>query len=368
MFNNPFPNAFGLDISDLSVKLVQLRNQSFLRRKPVYSLATAKSISLPPGLIVNGELLKPEEVRRRLQHFLQGNEHYKPITSPWVVAALPESQTFIKLVHTNIPTEKLIEDDIRALAKKHIPFEDNDNYYIRWQIMPEAKSGEQKTRILIGAASKSIADNYTYLLESLGLGVIALEIEALAIARAMITAMKEYGEEARTVLNLGATRSNLIVYDHDIVQFSTSLPFSGEILTTALSQQLHISMEEAEKIKIKQGLGYQNQNKKVWEIISGHSEQLIKYIKEAIEFYYSHFPQANRITRIIMCGGGSNLNRLDKIISFKLKILARPGRPWKNLNNNKSINMTNSESLRYATAIGLALRAADNPFISYDSI
>ena len=230
MFTNHFPNAFGLDIGDLSVKLVQLKNQSWRRRAPSYRLLNFRDIDLPPGLIVNGELQKPEEVRRRIQHLLSENEESKAIKSPWVVAALPETQTFIKLIQTKTPAADLLEEDVKNLAKKHIPYEDDGSYYIQWQIMPEAPDSEEKTRILIGAVPKKIADSYTYLLESLGLGVIALEIEALAIARSMITAGKEYEKEARALLDLGAVRSSFIVYDHDIIQFSTSLPFSGEII------------------------------------------------------------------------------------------------------------------------------------------
>lgn len=365
MFGNPFPNAFGLDIGDLSIKLVQLRNTSLFKSKPSYKLITHRTIDLPPGLIVNGEMQKPEEVRRRMEKLIKGNKKDKPITDPWVVASLPETQSFIKLIEVKNTPEELEGEDIKELAKKHIPYDDDGSYYIEWQIMP---SGKDTTRILIGAVQKSIADSYTYLLESLGLGVIALEIEALAIARAMITAGKEYESEARALLDLGAARSSLVIYDKDIIQFSISLPFSGEIITTALAQKLHISYEEAEILKIKQGLNYRNKDTKAWGILTRVTADLVKYIKDAIDFYYSHFPEANKITRITMCGGGSNMKKLDKILSSKLKVVAKPGHPWKNLSLNKSLGISEEESLGYSTAIGLALRAADNPFFTNDAI
>jgi len=366
MFNNPFPGAFGLDIGDLSVKLVQIENQSFLKGKPVYNLKNYRSIDLPPGLIVNGELQKPEEVRRRIMYLLKGRGKEKPITSPWVVAALPETQSFIKLIKTITPASDLIEEDIKALAKKHIPYDDDGSYYIQWQIMPDQENSEEKTRILIGAVPKRIADSYTYLLESLGLGVVALEVEALSVARAMITANKEYENEARGLLDLGATRSSFVVYDHDIIQFSTSLPFSGEIITTAIAQQLHITQEEAEKTKIDKGLNFQNHSGKAWNIMVEMTDQLIKYLEDAFQFYYTHFPEANKITRVTMCGGGANMAMLDKTISSRLKVIASPGHPWKNLFSKKEIPLSPEESLGCATAIGLALRAADNPFYTKD--
>ncbi len=365
MFTNPFPNAFGLDIGDLSIKLVALSNHSLFRRRANYKLETYRSIDLPPGLIVNGEMQKPEEVRRKIAKLLKGHGKQKQIKSPWVVASLPETQSFIKHIEISKPLDELTDDDIILNAGKHIPF-DEDNYYLQWQILPNEK--ENHTDLLIGAVPKIISDSYTYLMESLGLGVLALEIEALALARSMVTAHKKYEKEARAILHISATRSSLIIHDHDVIQFSTSLPYSGEILTTALSQKLKISYEEAEELKQKTHASYKKGKDKTWKIVFDVNKELIDALKNSVDFYYSHFPNANKITKVVMTGGGSNLKNLDKVISTKLKITARPGNPWKNLSTKSKIEMPLKESLSYAGAIGLALRAADNPYFTNDII
>lgn len=119
MFTNPFPNAFGLDIGDLSIKLVQLRNVSSFFSKLRYEYNTARSISLPPGLIVNGELQQPEQIRHYIQKLLDHkSKTEKAIKSPWVVASLPESQGFTKLISIPKSPEDLITDDILIEAKK----------------------------------------------------------------------------------------------------------------------------------------------------------------------------------------------------------------------------------------------------------
>ena len=363
MFTNPFPNAFGLDIGDLSVKLVRLHNRLLLYHAPHYELADLRETALPPGLIVNGELQQPEEIRQRILKMLRGlNDKQKPIRSPWVIAALPETQSFIKLIQIKKTIDDLADSEIIVAAKKHIPF-DEDNYYLQWQIIPNSH-GQNSTNVLIGATPKLVADSYTYLLESLGLGVVALEVEALSIIRSMVTANKIYTNEARMILDIGATRSCLVVHDHEIIQFSTSLPFSGEIATTAIAQAIHVTQEEAEAIKKEQGLDFKKAKRASWETLTKLTDDFVESIKNAIDFYYSHFPDANRITKIVMCGGGANLKKLDRVISSKLKITARPGNPWKNLSARKDTKLTPEKAVNYATAIGLGLRAADNPFFT----
>lgn len=371
MFTNPFPQAFGLDIGDLSLKLVQLNNISNRWSGPRYQARAVRSLHLPYGLIVNGELQRPEQVRHYIKKLLQGNgKTQKSVKSPWVVAGLPETQSFIKLIIIDKPEDEIIEDDIVFEAKKHIPFTEKDKYYMDWYALPPTETIKNKTRVLIGAIPKLIADSYTYLLESLGLGVVGLEIEALSIARSMVTASKVYTNEARALLDTGATRSSLIIYDNDSIQFSTSLAYSGELLTTAIAQPENISYEEAERIKRESGLAY-TKNKKAYAALMKVTDQLVTDIQKSIQFYYTHFSAGNKITHITMCGGVANMKKLSDVLTLKLKIECAPGQVWKNLGiawKKVYPGASESESLTYATAIGLALRAADNIFAVRDTL
>ncbi|MBD3311821.1 MAG: hypothetical protein GF349_05040 [Candidatus Magasanikbacteria bacterium] len=374
MFSNPFPEAFGLDIGDLSIKFVQLYNSSLRHRSATFDYRVARSIRLPHGLILDGELQQPEKIRHYIEHLLTGvKRKQKPVRSPWIVASLPETRSFIKLIELPKPENEIIEDDIKESLKKHVPFDLDDKkdpYYLDWQIIPMEKQEKDTTSILVGTVPKKTADSYTYLFESLGLGVIALEIEALSIARAMVTAKKKYVGEARAILDIGAARSSLIIFDNDTIQFSTSLSYSGEKVTAELEDKLNIDYDKAEKIKINRGLKYSKENdvKKAWEVMSKTTDNLVQEIEKAIKFYYSHFKNTNKINHITMCGSGSAMKNLPDVLSHKLNIESKPGRVWKNLSSKKGKLPNRDESLGFATAIGLALRAADNPFIKKDII
>lgn len=366
MLFNPFPNAIGIDISDISIKVVQLKNISPFKKGASYELVAARSTQLPYGLITNGVLNNPETVRKYIFHLLhKSTKEEKPIRAPWVAASVPDSQGFLKLIRIDKEPGDIIEEDILIASKKHVPFEE-DNYYLDWQIVPNYEKTSDYTNILIGSIPKNISDMYAYMLESLGLVVIALEIGALSAVRAMITANKEYCGEARAILDIGASRSTITIFDHDHIQFSNSIPYCGKILTTSIAQKLRVSYDEAEMKKKACGLEYTDN--KSWPIMAKITDELAEQIKKTLEFYYSHFPEANKITHITMCGGGSALKNLDKVLSLKLKIPARIGNVWKNLFSKKPINMDAIKSSSFTKAVGLALRAADNPFLNKDTI
>lgn len=358
---NPFAGTFGLDIGDLSIKLIQLRRQHQPRQAANYVIEEMRSISLPPGYIVDGEIQQPEMVRKKILQLL-GKEggKYKPIKTPWVIADLPEPKTFLKAITIESGPEELTEEDIIYQARKHLPFDLSEAYF-DWQITNPGK-GEKVSKIIIGAVPKVIADSYTYLLESAELQPIALEIEAASIARALVTAEKDYSNEARAILDLGATRSSLIIYDHDTIQFSTNIKFSGELLTTAIAQGLKIDYSDAEKMKIENGLMYNKEKRNYLKIVTKLTDELEQEIKSAIIFYQGHFTDPNPITHITMTGGVANLKNLGETISRKIKVSTSLGHTWKNLKLKKISDELKDVGPTYSSAVGLALRAAQKPW------
>ncbi len=365
--SNPFPGAFGLDIGDLSLKLVRLIPHRPMRGPIFYTVNEVRSVSLPPGLIVNGEIEQPEAVRKKILLLIGKEKTHRPIGSPWVVANLPEPKTFLKLITIDTTPDDLLYDDVAYHAKRHVPFEIEDTY-LDWQVVSSTSTGRNPTtQLLIGAVPKVVADSYTYLLEAAGLNPVALEIESVAVARTLITAQKNYTGEARALLDLGATRSSLLVYDHDSIQFSTSLSFSGEIITTAIAQSLKVDYEVAEKLKITNGLTYDKDYPKYLATISQLVDSFVNEIQTALLFYKAHFPDANPVTHITLSGGTCLLRNMDTTLSEKLKITASPGNVWKNILSRQPTDDEKTDGITFAAALGLAMRAAANPLLEHNA-
>ncbi len=368
MLTHPFPHAFGIDIGDRSVKLVQLKNREKLRSTTFHPTAM-RACQLEPGLVVNGIIEQPELVRKKIEKLLKGEgKGERPIKSPWVVASVPENHSFLKLISIPASSASVTESpDILNLISTYLPVDDLSTYALDWHVV-QPKDSDTEIRILVGAIPKRIGDSYTYLLESLGLGVMALEIEEVAIARSMVTAHKEYHDEARAIIDIGSTRTQVIIYDRDVIQFSTVLPFSGELLTRAIMESQKIDEAAAEKIKREVGLeipkGKKN-NSALLKLVTEFSHAL----EHTFSSYYGHNSNAHRITRIVLCGGTCNLLHLDTVLHEALGIECVRGNVWKNLGiDPKHAPADNTIALSYATAIGLALRAADNPFSTRDTI
>lgn len=337
-------NIFGLDISDSSLRVVKLEPNFYCRK---ISLTTANEIKLPKDCIKDGVIQNPEIFCKTTNELLKSAK----ITSKEVSACLPETKTFVKVIKLQIkPNEEKI-DKIHEEIKKHIPLPINEAY-LDWKILRQQNN---KYTILLGIAPKTIVDSYTNNLISCGLIPIALEVESMAITRSILTKTEQNSDQQFIIIDLGATRSSLIFYDHGSIQFTTGLSLSGNSITKTIANSLKLNQRESEKAKLIFSLDSHKSKDVMMKIMITSVKQLITKIVGAQTFYQSQTKKISKPNKIILTGGGSNLKGLDAVITKKLKIKTVQGNPLININGRipRQLSKTNLSN-SYTTAIGLA--------------
>ena len=311
--------AFGLDISDLSLKLIQLKKD-----RDQIKLYASNEIVVPEGCIVSGIIKKPKEVVELIKKIIKTSLGNKILTFNAVVS-LPETKTFIKLIEISQIENKKIREIIEQEISQHIPLVKEDMYF-DWQVIGKIiKNNEQKMQILIGATPKNIVDSYADILEKAGVIIQVFEIEACAIIRNLI---REEDNDPQIILDLGASRSSLIIYNHGIIQFSISMRFSGEKLTKLIASKLKINTKEAEKAKKLCGVDENKCQGIPREILLEYLSDLSEEIKKILVFHKTHFSFKRVFKRIILCGGGSNLIGLDDYLSTQTGLTVEKEIPW----------------------------------------
>lgn len=400
---NPLSSAFGLDIGDRSMKLIQVTRH---RGKNPYRLTGWGSVELPEGIMDHGQITDMDKMVASLERLLK--ESQGRVRGRAVAACLPEVKSFIKVI--NVPRgseEAAIKKAVRTELEQNVPLPIEEIYY-DWQIISETpapvmaepekkadaktgadqvaeaedKSGTEKpadkpktdlpdknksaavptpaaaSRLLIGAAPKKIIDDYATMMERAGLAPIALEIEATAITRAIIPE-RLLTDEAVGILDIGATRSALIIYDGGTIQMSISIPISGLAITELVAESLKVSLDDAELLKRECGLDVNRCEDKMWRILYPLIDDITEKIRNAIRFYKIGFPAGKKIETIYLCGGGAQFREIDTVLSRKLAIKVDRGDGLTNLDSHLPKNFPKSLTLNYTTAIGLAIRAAD---------
>jgi type IV pilus assembly protein PilM len=373
MFLQKTNTPIGLDISDLSLKALELRKQG--DKIKIQAIGRAY---LQKGIVDNGEIKQKSEFLKYVKKILS-EPLFGKFTSTDIVASLPESRTFIKFIQ--LANSEDIKGSLVSELEKNIPV-DLSELYCDWQVIDKANN---IISVLVGAAPKSIVDQYKSYFDEINLSLVALEIEPVAIARCILTEENPKNKQPRIknygILDIGAKRTSLTIYSKNTILFSLSLPISGNGITETIANQLEISPEQAEKAKLICGLDELKAQGVIKTILTDMIKVLSQKILEAINYNNMHFSERGPISRIYLSGGGANIKNLDKILTenllietlrsdplinlnedhgklshiFNEDIIINP--PDKKLNNIKidgSVNQSNE--LTYSTAIGLALR------------
>lgn len=359
------PESFGLDISDLSLKIIKLK-----KKRGGLTLASFGEEKIKPGIIKGGEVKDEEKLAEIIKEAIKKVKGEK-LRTKYVVASLPEEKAFLQVIQ--LP--KMAEEDLRSAiiyeAENYIPLP-IEQVYLDFQIVPPVYNHLDHFDILIAAFPKETAQSYLSSLKRAGLSPLAFEIESQAIARVLIK--DEVSPFPVLLIDLGQTRTSFIIFSGHSLRFTSSIPVSGNSFTEIISKVLKVDLNKAEKLKIKYGLeekvkielkkdSFERmiERGKIFEALIPALVDLIQQIKRYLEYYKTHSshehlsPNGKGISKILLCGGGANLKGLPELLSLELKIPTELGDPWINITKEKPA-LPLEKSLGYITALGLALR------------
>lgn len=360
------PKAFGLDISDFSLKIVSLE-----KKKRILKLENFFQKELTPGIVEEGEIKDEEKLAQILREVIKKAN----IKTKYVIASLPERKVFLEIIQMPKLTEEELKSAIIYEIENYIPLP-VEKIYLDYQVVPPIYESLEKLEVLIVAFPKEIVDSYFRTLKSADLFPLAFESESLAIARSLVR--DEITDSPILLIDLGATKTTFIIFSGYSVRFSFSSPLASKVFTEAISKNLKISFTEAERLKIKCGLEEKitlkiknheriliSERGEIFEALIPPLVDLTQQIKKCIDYYQTHISNHSlsftqkKISKILLCGGGANLKGLCEFLSLELKTPVFLGNPWVNIFpefKEKERDLPLDESLKYTTALGLALR------------
>lgn len=347
-----FPSSFGLDLSDLSIKALWLD-----RVGTRDSILSYGSVPLAVGSIVDGEIMDDEAVVRAILSLLDKTGP-KKIKSRRVMCSLPETKAFLRLIVLPKMQPEEVREAIKWEIEANIPLTLEQVYY-DWQILSSALSKDpSKMSVLVVAVARSVVDQFQTVLEAAGLEVAGMETESIAQARSLLSEVDE--KSTTLIVDIGDRRTSFLISNGNTPCFTSSVPLSSQMITDAISKTMRLSFDEAEAIKIKQGLGPLSAKSPVLTAALPVLENMAREIEKSIDFYLNNLKYSEGIDSIVLCGGGSNMQGLLPFFSRRLGRPVELGNPWINVNLGNDIPLIDRKrSVQYSTAIGLALRGID---------
>lgn len=368
----PFqPMIAGLDISDRAVKLAMLEESEGGLRLKAWS-----EESFHPGMVEDGIIRDAAPLAEAIESAWR--KLGLSMRERWVVASVPESQVFIRLVTLPVMPEEELKRAIELEIEATIPLPRSD-VVADWTLLPAAASpdGKEHHDVILSAAPKKVVDDLLAVCERVGVRVVALEPESHAFSRIVSSFNAGDVRESLLVVDIGATSTSVALVVGGMVEFSTTLGISGEMMTRLIAEGRRLDTAEAEMVKRHVGLEGGATGRAVFSILELALKELTQELQRAVRYWEEHIKHrhgaTDTVSRILLTGGGANFKGLADFISFHIGVNALVADPWSVLGREeRGIRVspsfrhpsTSFEPLSYATVLGLALRgAASEPLL-----
>jgi type IV pilus assembly protein PilM len=348
----------GVDFGTSVIKIVELS----LKKEQIY-LENYGWVDL--GLVPGGENSDlPSQVPFDVKLKVMLNALIKKLkpTSKEAYVSLPSFVGLISLINFPEMKKEEIEKAIQFEAHKYIPTP-LDDVSLSWDIVKKEESkiipGNQslpesarKIQVLLVAAPKKEIKKYNDLFSDSSLTIKVIELETFSLVRSLV------GDNMGTflIIDIGSRTTNLILTEKGLVLASRSVDAGGNEITNTLADNLNVSKPRAETLK-KQKKDFLNGQElaiivPTLELISNEALRIINSYKEKN-------PDV-RIDSVIISGGSSKMEGIDKYFTKNIGIKAVVGNPWNKIVVNEKLKPT-IETLgsSFAVAIGLAVRGIE---------
>ncbi len=347
-----FKESVGIDIGTHSIKLVHL--------KKIHDGFKLLNYEIRPTVPAGVEYI-PSDLRR---------DRYAPILAEMLrtlkinprkvkhlVSSIGGDHVSIKQIKTIFLPEDELESALFFEAKKHLPISGSD-MLLDFQVL-NVEERTNNMNILLVATTKDEIAKHNEILNAVDLAPGIVDAEPLAIANSFIfNAFIEEG--VYVVVNLGAHRSNMVIYGPQAKFFSRDLAWGGFNITKDIMKKRNLSFEEAEAYKFEYGItdngasASKSQELSTLEISDKPTEEQIALeVKRSLRYYVKEAGNSD-FRKVLLVGGSSKLKGLPEYLTEQLNIPTEIFNPFINLEMPEKLRDKKDPQL--ALAIGLAMR------------
>ncbi len=344
----------GIDISDNSIKVVELSEGESPRLEALYWS------SLPKGIVQGGRVVDGQELAAIIKHAM-ANSLPGSIWDRKVVASIPERHTFIQVVEVPAMAEADTNEAITWVAREHLPV-DMDKVYLDWQPLSDVATEPSKRPVLLGAAKRDAVDPLVKVLDDIGAQTVALEPGPLAVVRSVLPAQSENVEDI-VVLDLGALTTDIIFFDKGSVRLTAGVPRGGQHLNQALMSELQLPVAEAERQLAQIGVSANVADAQVAAVLRDAVRDLFEQARKVVRAMVAQTSYLRDPKAVLLTGGSANIPGITELVGAVFPgVSVQLARPWTNIvidKRFKGIELTKEDAMHFTTGIGLALRRTD---------
>jgi type IV pilus assembly protein PilM len=333
---------FGLDIGSTAIRFVQLRKGG---ANPV--LVNYGQIAMPPGLSASDAAGDRGKVADLVKQLLKD----KKLTEKNAVVGLASNKIFASVITTPKLDNAQLSKAIRFQAEQYIPMA-LDQVKLDYAVVDESPD-HKNLEVLLVAAPNTVVTKYAEIIDKAGLEPLALEANAIAVSRALVTTKNI----AAVILDLSTLDSDITIISNQTPRLMRSVPVGGQTFVKAVAQELGLDEVQAGQFTTKFGLTQSKLEGQVYKAIKPNLDSLVGEIKKSVQFFTTRYPN-QKLEKLIVTGGASAIPELAAYFATATGMPVEFGNAWAGVSypSNLQDELANI-SRDFAAAVGLAQRS-----------
>ncbi len=340
------PDFIGINIGNYSIKAIEVRPIG-----DTFELLNLAQVPSANGTIENISVGNLDMPTNDLQKLLKDN-NFKTRNA---VFSVPESLVFSRLVNLPKVKDEEVDEAINFAMKNLIPVP-LENLNIAYSFIEERKTDTNifQSWYVVGI-QKTLSDRFKDLAGRVGLNLLAIETEALALIRNIDFNYSDTGKRSFMILDFGGEYSNLVISRNGSVLYSQNISTGSNALTKIIATDLALDISKAEEYKEKAGLDANMGGGRIAKTIEPIIQIIVSEISRTLAYYNDRIG-GEPVSELYVTGGGGALPKLIEYLTDKtgLKVTLVDNFRKVKLKGDLKINQ-----LSFNVATGLALKSLE---------
>lgn len=334
---------FALDIGTTAIRVVELSKTG-----DAWSLV--KFGSSPVDIKISTS--DAPEDQRRLGEVITNLLTQTGITTRNVVVGMPSNKTFATVVDLpDLPPQELAST-IKYQAEQFIPMA-IDEVKLDWAVLGKSLRDPAKIEVLLASVSNKFSEERLDLIENLGLNVVALEPDSLALVRSLVPTTSK---DAHMLIDFGDFTTDIVMVLAGAPRLIRSIPVGMQTLVKAAMQNLNIDANQATQFILKFGLYPDRLEGQILKSLDATLEQFVAEVTKSAKFFQSRYPNVP-LSSVILSGYTLSIPAFGEYIATKTGLPVVGGNAWGNVRYSSALqDQLQQIGPHFGVAVGLAER------------
>lgn len=360
----------GLDIGTDHVRVAQLKPAG-----ATFALQKYGVVPVPMGAVVEGEIVDVDAVASAIKELTRQTG----LRNANAAIGVSNQKVVVRLIDLPYMERSELEGAIQYQAQDYIPIPVEDAI-LDFQIIGDymTTADEHMMEVLLVAAQRDMIGNAVAAVEQAGLRLQQIDVTSFAIVRGLVGVTpsvlpdeSDQAGEATGIIHMSAGLTNIAVVERGIPRFTRVSALAGNEFTQAIANQLNLTFDEAEDLKLRVGLPGIEQHGAMADLPEGLDPQraqaaqdalerevskFIAEVRRSLDYYLTQASQVRTIRRILLTGSGAQLRNLDGYLEKGLQAQVELADPLRWLQVPPSLQqIVTADRMGAVAAIGLAM-------------